>query len=106
MTREELDALVQELMGYSSPDHQARTSEILTNISEGFQSVLNNSEQANKKVDELTIKNETLRKVNTDLFLKTGTKTEPKKDPEPPTQSEPNEPVSFDTLFNDKGELI
>ena len=102
MTREELKTLVTELIGFSTPDHQARTSEILTSISEGFDGVLTDSEQAQTRVSELTASNETLRRVNADLFLKVGTKA----DPEPPTPDVPDEPVSYDTLFNEKGELI
>lgn len=105
MTREELKALVQELMGFSTPDHQARASEILTTISEGFETVLTASEQAQTRVSELTANNETLRDVNAKLFLKVGTKADHKTDPEPPKQTEP-ENIGFDTLFNDKGELI
>jgi hypothetical protein len=103
MTREELKQLVTELIGYSSAENQARTSEILTSISEGFDTVLNDSEQAQTRVSELTANNETLRRVNADLFLKVGAKAPVDADPTPDV---PDEPVSYDTLFNEKGELI
>ena len=107
MTREELAKLIQELHGFSTPENQARTSEILTTISEGFENTLTASEQAQTRVSELTANNETLRDVNAKLFLKVGSKpSEPIADPEPPKQTEPDAPISFDTLFNEKGELI
>lgn len=105
MTRDELKQLTQELIGFSSPEHQARTSEILTAISEGFETTLTESEQAQNRVSELTANNETLRDVNAKLFLKVGSKSSTVTDPEPPTQTD-TDPVSFDTLFNEKGELI
>lgn len=106
MTREELKQLAAELMGFASADHQARTSEILTTISEGFETTLSESEQAQTRVAELTANNETLRDVNAKLFLKVGNKPEPTPTPEPTPEIEPKPQLSFDKLFNEKGELL
>lgn len=106
MTRDEHKQKIAKLMGLVSPDNQATMSEILTELSEDYEQVLTASEGHSARVQELTANNETLRAVNAKLFLKVGEvpkdppqPSEPTTDPEPPT-------ITFESLFNDKGELI
>lgn len=105
LTREQFRQKTNEILSFTTPENQANASELLTELSDEFESVMTSSENNATRVQELTENNERLRKVNTDLFLKVGSPvTDENKgtDPEPKT----DKPVSFETLFNDKGELI
>ena len=57
----------------------------------------------NTSVQELTTANESLRAVNTKLFLQVGASE--KKEQEEEKKEEENKPLPFDDLFNEKGEL-
>lgn len=108
MTRQEIKNLMNEMLGFAQAEHQARASEILTTLSDEFETVMTASEQANDRVSELTANNETLRAVNAKLFLKVGNTENP---PAPPSdggseQNHGDNNITFDNLFNDKGELI
>lgn len=106
-TREEITADFQELLGFATPENQARMSELLTGLSNEFDSVLNASEEAEKRAKTLSENNEHLRKVNTDLFLQVGkvpTKS-PAEGDKIPIESDLPE-ITFDNLFNEKGELL
>lgn len=105
MTRDEHKQAIQRLLGMVSPDHQANASELLTNLSEDYEQTLTASETASARVEELTKNNETLRDVNAKLFLKVGSvPSEPQ--PSEPQQEPERQPISIDSLFNEKGELI
>ena len=107
MTRDEHRKLVNEMLGMVGADHQARASELLTTLSDDYETVLSESEGYANRVNELTEKNETLRDVNTKLFLKTGEKPkDPPKDPTPPSDEPDTPKITFESLFNDKGELM
>lgn len=106
MTRDEFKQKMNGLIGCVASEHQATASETLAELSEGFESVFNENEDNKSKITELTANNENLRRVNTKLFLKVG--EIPKGDPTPaPTPEGDPEPekISFESLFNDKGEL-
>lgn len=108
MTREEHNKIIQQMIGLVAPDNQATASELLTQLSEDYEETLTNVETATNNVAELTAKNETLRDVNAKLFLKVGT-TENKN--QPPENNKPNiqedeDKMTFEALFNEKGELI
>lgn len=108
MTREEYKAKITELLGLATPENQARASELLTGLSEDYESILTASETHENRVKELTANNETLRAVNAKLFLKVGSAepTPPPSDPESnPNHSDENS-ITFDNLFNEKGELL
>lgn len=107
MTREDVTKLTQELFGLASAEHQARASEIITELSEGFDGVLTDSENAATRISELTANNETLRAVNAKLFLKVGhADTGANGDPKPPEEDKPENTLTYEQLFNEKGELI
>lgn len=108
MTREEIKQKMNELLGLSTPENQGRASEILTGLSDEFESILTESENAATKVQELTANNETLRAVNAKLFLKVGTseKESHKEETKPETKIESENKLTFDKLFNEKGELL
>lgn len=107
MNRSEFKGLVTELMGMVANEHQARASEILTNLNDGFEATVTASEQAATNVQNLTADNENLRKANMKLFLRVGeTEKETHKDEDKSDHSEEVKPVPFETLFNEKGELV
>ena len=102
MTRDEHKKAVAKLLGMVSAEHQADASELLTTLSEDYEETLTTSETSATRVSELTAKNEKLRQVNTELFLKVGTPQKQKED----VKEESNIPdITFDSLFNEKGEL-
>ena len=105
MTREEHKKAVEKLLGMVSAEHHADASELLTTLSEDYETTLTTSETVASENANLKTNVEKLRKVNTDLFLKVGTPTKAK-----PTEVEEKETdipdLSYDKLFNEKGELI
>lgn len=105
MTRDEHKNILNDLLKLSTPDNQASISEILTRLSEDYEQVLNESETASNRVTELTANNEKLRSVNADLFLKVGTTDKKTVHTETETEENQGEELTFDNLFNDKGEL-
>lgn len=105
MTRDEHKALTVELLQIAGTENQARVSEILTNLSDDYEETLTSLETSETNVSELTKNNEALRKVNADLFLKVGNSI-PNPKTEPPGDDTPPEVKTFDSLFNEKGELI
>ncbi len=108
LSREQFNARMGEVLGMATPETHARMSEILTELTGEFDHALTESENAATKVQNLTKDNETLRKVNTDLFLKVGTPTKGSPDNvEPPKEEpDPSETLTYDKLFNEKGELL
>lgn len=108
MTRNELKQKTAELLGFAPADNQARASELLTEITDGFNSVLTESEGNANKVQELTANNEKLRSVNAMLFLKVGNTEKENHKQEHSTEKadKPDTELSFEKLFNEKGELI
>ena len=104
MTRDEHKQIMNQLLGMVTPDNQANASQMLANLSEDYEQTLTASETATNRVEELTRNNETLRDVNAKLFLKVG---EVPKESHPSEHTEPErQPISSDSLFNEKGELI
>ena len=106
LTREQFRQKMNTLLSFATPDNQANASELLTELSDEFDDVMTQSETATNRVQELTENNERLRKVNTDLFLKVGT---PAKDTDTPPDTGTDtktDPVSFESLFNEKGDLM
>ena len=109
MKREEHKEIIQKMLTMVNPDNQANASELLTQLSDDYEQTLTSLETANTNVQELTVKNETLRDVNAKLFLKVGST-----DNKPPqgnnentnNQGEDNKDLTFDKLFNEKGELL
>ena len=107
MTRDEHKQAIRDLMGMIASEHQARASELLTNLSDDYEQTLTASEQATANVQTLTQNNETLRAVNAKLFLRVGEteKETHKQETNHDKQKEEEKTLSFDDLFNEKGEL-
>lgn len=114
-TRDEHKTALNNLLGMIAPDRQGEASAILTDLSDNYEQTVTESENNASRVSELTKNNETLRKVNADLFLKVGqTHNETRNNPPTPTQNqtvpsggEPPKPeMTFDKLFNEKGDLM
>lgn len=108
MTREEHKTIVNQLLGMVTPENQANASQFLTQLSEDYEATLTASETLQGEHQTLQKNFETLRNVNSELFLKVGaTHKETHKTPDP-QKEEPSEldGLTFDKLFNDKGELL
>ncbi len=106
MRREELQALTIEMLGFATPENQARMSEILTLIEDDNESSLSQVQRLTESNNSLTERNEHLREVNTELFLKTHSKGTQGGAPDEPPKTDPENELTFEKLFNDKGELL
>lgn len=109
MTREEHKAIIQKMLGMVTPDNQATASELLTQLSDDYEETLTQYETASTSVQELTAKNETLRDVNAKLFLKVGTtdkETHNQQQNNTNVQEQDENKMTFEALFNEKGELL
>ena len=97
MDRQEFLNQVQAI-GTCEDDAQRRT--MLAALQSGVEQVFTNNETLTSENNTYRADNETLRKANMDLFLQIG-----KKNPEDTNgQPEPKK-LSFNDLFNEKGEL-
>lgn len=106
MTREEYNTKSGELMTELSAEQpdKGKISEALAELREGFQLEVTRAETAEKTAEDLKKTNESLQAANMSLFLRSGEiikQTEQTKTPE-----DRDKPFDFNTLFNDKGELI
>ena len=107
LTREQINAHFNEVMGMATPETQARMSELLTALRDEYDHTLTESENAATEMQRLTRDNETLRSVNTKLFLQVGTPAPKVDDPDGgKTDPPPSETLTYEKLFNEKGELI
>lgn len=109
MTREEHKEIIQKMLGMVTPENQATASELLTQLSDDYETTLTNSETLTTTNATLTENNEKLRKVNADLFLKVGTTTKEQNNNNmnnPNNQGQEDNELTFDGLFNEKGELL
>lgn len=108
MTRDEHKKIVNQLLGMATPENQATASELLTQLTDDYEQTLTNNETLTANNATLTANNEQLRSVNADLFLKVGvTNKQIHKQDEPGKEDKPDETkLTFDALFNEKGELI
>lgn len=105
MTREEHKNIVNQLLGMATPENQATASELLTRLTDDYEETLTAHETASASVATLTANNETLRKVNADLFLRVGV-GKPQDPAQEPHKEEPETELTFEKLFNEKGELM
>lgn len=105
MTRDEHAAAIRTLMGFVAAEHQAAASEALTALSDDYAQTLSTLDAANKDVERLTANNETLRDVNSRLFLRVG-EIPKREEPKPTDTADDDTPLPFTELFNEKGELI
>ena len=112
MTREEHKAIIQQMLGFVTPENQANASQLLTQLSDDYEQTLTANETLTTTNADLTTRNERLREVNSELFMKVGTT---KKENENPPNNQNNggegsgneDPeLTFEQLFNEKGELL
>lgn len=106
MTRDEHKQIIQTMLGYVNSEHQAEASELLTNLSEDYEKTLTESETLTSSNETLKANNEKLRQVNADLFLKVGTSSPKPKSADDNINNDIDDSLSFEKLFNEKGELI
>lgn len=104
LTREQIKSKFNEMLGFVTPENQASATEIMTSLNDEFDAILTESENIATKNQELTLNNEKLRSVNADLFLKVGVTD--KNAQQTDKQDDVPEAISYDTLFNDKGDLL
>lgn len=103
MTRDEHRQCIQSLLGMVAAEHQADASEILNNLSNDYNTTIEDLETERNNVQSLTQRNERLREVNADLFLQVGTSKKAASEESEETQQETT--LDFKNLFNEKGEL-
>lgn len=104
LTREQIKSKFNEMLGMVTPENQATATELMTSLNDEFDGILTENEQYATKNQELTANNEKLRSVNADLFLKVGV-TDKRGTPTEEPDDVP-EAISYDTLFNEKGDLL
>ena len=106
MERTEHTNLIQSLGNMINPDNQAEATAILTQLSEDYGVVLDENANFKSSNEELTNKNDELRKANADLFLKVGNTNTNNKKSMDEKETKGDEIPTFESLFNEKGELI
>lgn len=108
MTRDEHKNIVNQLLGMVGADNQASASDLLTQLTDDYNTTLDSLDTANTNVTQLTENNERLRDVNAKLFLKVGEvpKGNPKKTHENGNDGGDDKKLTFEALFNEKGDLI
>lgn len=109
MTRDEHKQIVNQMLTMVSAENQAKASDLLTQLSEDYEQTLTGLETATASEKALKENNETLREVNAKLFLKVG-QTDKKLHEDKPNEQEqqddkPDSNLTFENLFNEKGEL-
>ena len=90
---------IQEI-GTCEDDAQRRA--LLAEVNDGISEVFDNVDSLTETNNSLTANNETLREANMQLFLRVGEKKDPE-DLTPPGGG--SEPLKYENLFNEKGEL-
>lgn len=108
MTRDEHKNIVNQLLGMVGADNQASASDLLTQLTDDYNTTLDSLDTANTNVTQLTENNERLRDVNAKLFLKVGEvpKGNPNKTTEKGNDGGDDKKLTFEALFNEKGDLI
>ena len=109
MTRDEHKNIVNQLLAMATPEQQAAASDLLTQLTDDYEQTLTNNEQLTANNQTLTTNNETLRQVNAKLFLKVGEtdKNISHKNDNPGQGNDGDEnALTFEALFNEKGDLI
>lgn len=98
------DELMQHIQNIGTNENEAERREMLATLQEEVGNLFTNAETLTNQNTQLTQDNENLRSANMKLFLRVGAeKGEPHKDD--PGKKEPDKKMSFNDLFNEKGEL-
>lgn len=106
MTREEFNATSADVLAElsaESPD-TGKISGFLANLRDGFNDEVSRAESAEKARDDFSGKVKSLQEANMNLFLKLG--DIPKQENGVDLTPKQPEKIDFNSLFNDKGELI
>lgn len=102
--------ITNQLLSMVTPENQATACELLTQLSEDYSETTATLTAHAENIETLTKNNETLREVNAKLFLKVGSSEPVPNVPNPsepvPEGSETQEIPTYDSLFNEKGELL
>ena len=103
MTLDEHTQLIRDIR--TNLGDEGKISELLAQISDGFSVALSERSAMETELNNTKAANESLREANMKLFLRVGKSvaddSESKKE-----ESKSEEKLSFDKLFNSKGELI
>ena len=104
MTREEFSNLCGDIL--NNLDNRGEVSTMLDSLRTAYYEIVEHGETVEAERDDLRVRNDNLQQANMDLFLKVGKVAtgEPDDDPEPEPQEE--EKMSFDDLYDERGELI
>ena len=109
MTRDEHKAIVNQLLTMATPENQAAASDLLTQLTDDYEQTLTSNETLTASNETLTSNNETLRQVNAKLFLRVG-ETEKNMNNHSTNTEQGNggneNKMTFEALFNEKGELL
>ena len=101
MNREEM---LQHIQSIGTNENEAERREMLATLQEEVGNLFTNNETLTNQNTQLTTDNETLRSANMKLFLRVGAeKGEGGRDK--PGEDKPDKKLSFNELFNEKGEL-
>lgn len=98
MTREEMQTLLTSL---GTCEDVAERRNMITQITDGVNGVFDQNDTLTASENKLKEDNEKLQEYNMKLFLRVGGQT---KTPEPEEKS--GEPLKYEDLFNEKGDLI
>lgn len=101
MDRNEFVTLISNLR--DNIDNEEARNGIIDSISEAGNSIFDANDSLNASNGEYIHANERLREANMKLLIKFG--SEPKKQEEDTTSKKTEEKLTFDNLFNEKGEL-
>lgn len=102
MTKEEHTKAIQDIRQLVQDD-DGKITELLTNLSDAYGEIIAENSDYQLKNEKLKNDNEKLRDTNMRLFLKVGS---PKDDTtEEKTDEKPEEKLTFENLFDEKGEL-
>lgn len=107
MKREEHNTIVTELLGLVTADGQARASELLETLRTDYDETLAASERAAADLVKANETVEKFRSVNTKFFLQLEQQDKEHNfnNEEQHKEQEEDKPLSFNDLFNEKGEL-
>ena len=101
MTQAEHEAIVNKIL--ANPTDTAEVSILLSELSKDYFVVSETAEKIEKTNVELKVANEKLRSTNMQLFLERG--SGPPKQTHQETSTTDESEMTFDNLFNEKGEL-
>lgn len=101
MTKEEHTQAIQDIRKLVNDD-DGKITELLTNLSDDYGKILAENSDFQLKNEKLKNDNEKLRDTNMRLFLKVGS---PKEESEEKPEEKEEEKLTFENLFDEKGEL-